>query len=160
MKRTPLKRSAPPKRTRLKQSKPAPLPQWVKDWWEWVRAQPCLICGLFSPSWIKFPTEAVGIQLSQTEVAHVGPRGLRQKYDPREVLPLCGVLHHRLGPYSAHRLGKRFWEFHELDREALLREYWERYEVARGFPKGLFSLTSSQIPDETNSERSTVEGIT
>lgn len=42
--RTPLKRSAPPKRTKLKRSAPVKQPQWVLDFWDWVRGRPCLIC--------------------------------------------------------------------------------------------------------------------
>ncbi len=127
LRRTPLKRSAPPRRTRLKRSAPALLPQWVRDWWKWVKAQRCAVCTRNG--------EALGCSYSQgspTEVAHVGQRGLRQKCDPREVLPLCGVLHHRLGPYSHHRLGKRFWSIHGLDRRALVKYYRERYELETG----------------------------
>lgn len=145
--RTPLKRSAPPKRKswlkrqnevkkvpKARKPRKPPVPKWVLNYWEWVGAQPCVVCRKERDSVIEcFGGEAKGnIQCSPTEVAHVGVRGLRQKCDPREVLPLCGVLHHRLGPYSHHRLGKRFWEFHGLDREALLRQYQERYESETG----------------------------
>ena len=138
---TPLKRSAPPKRTRLKRSKPPTLPQWVLDWWCWVSSQPCVICSrqAMDGAWADWMTaeEALTIfkqriQRSDTEVAHVGPRGLRQKCDPREVLPLCGVLHHRLGAYSAHRRGKEFWKFHGLIRKQVVRELQERYQRETG----------------------------
>jgi len=140
---TPLKRSAPPKRTRLKRSKPPTLPQWVLDFWEWVRAQPCVCCQTIADAIMHGnQKDSLGnyrpLQKSPTEVAHIGPRGLRQKCDPREVVPLCGVLHHRLGPYSAHRLGKEFWKFHELGRESALRGLWEKYERDTGIDLASF----------------------
>src|SRR5271155_3975278 len=65
---------------------------------EFIRAQPCLICqktaGLHPGS----------KQLTRTEAAHVGIRGLSQKSSDRETLPLCSW-HHREGPLSQHELG-------------------------------------------------------
>ena len=130
---TPLKRSAPPKRTRLKRSKPPTLPQWVLNWWEWVRAQRCVVCRAVWQSLGGAP-----FQGSRTEVAHVGTRGLSQKCDPREVVPLCGVYHHRLGPYSQHRLQKRFWKFHGLIRKQVVRELQERYQRETGIDLASF----------------------
>jgi len=126
--RVPLKRIyRGPRRTRLERSAPAPPPQWVRDWWEWVRAQPCAVCVATAKL-----TDGRVRQLSPTEKAHVGIRGLGQLCDPRDVLPLCGVLHHRLGPYSAHRLGKEFWSIHGLDRAQLVSFYRERYKLETG----------------------------
>jgi len=136
-----IKRARQLKRTRLKRSKPPALPQWVLDWWEWVRAQPCVICEQTRED----IRHALGddpadqwAQLTKTEVAHVGPRGLRQKCDPREVVPLCGVLHHRLGAYSAHRRGKEFWKFHGLIRKQVVRELQERYQRDTGIDLASF----------------------
>jgi hypothetical protein len=64
---------------------------------------------------------------SRTEAAHVGVRGLGQKSSDRSAIPLCAE-HHRLGRDSHHRLGKRFWEHHGLDRDALIAELNRRYE--------------------------------
>ncbi len=69
------------------------------------------------------------IQTSPTECAHVGRRGLSQKCPDCESLPLCAIEHHRVGPESHHKLGKRFWGFHGLDRVALIRELQALYEV-------------------------------
>ncbi len=57
-----------------------------------------------------------------TEAAHVGERGLRQKCSDREALPIC-AWHHRMSPDSHHVLGRRFWQFHGLDKEALIAAY-------------------------------------
>jgi len=61
-------------------------------------------------------------QTSPTECAHVGSRGLSQKCPDCESLPLCAIEHHRVGPESHHRLGKRFWAYHGLDRAGLIQE--------------------------------------
>lgn len=125
MRRTPLKRSAPPRRTWLRCTHPPPLPKWVVEWWDSIRSQVCVVC--------KNQMEAgyAVTQGSRTEVAHVGLRGIGRKCDPREVLPLC-AMHHRTGPYAHHRLGKHFWEFHGLDREALVVFYQEEYRKQGG----------------------------
>lgn len=93
----------------------------------WIRSLPCLICwremyraGLALVASTLSWDRPNGIQESPTECAHVGERGLWQKCSSYETVPLCGVAHHRLGPQSHHVLGKRFWEFHGIDREAVL----------------------------------------
>jgi len=151
--RTPLKRSTPPRRTPLKRTTLYPAPQWVKNFWEWVRAQPCVICGRLADGLLNLGIVPEYAQLSLTEVAHVGARGLGQKSDPREVLPLCGVLHHRLGPYSHHRLGKRFWEFHGLNKETIVREYQERYLMEHPEAAFFFGLIGHESASGIDSVR-------
>ena len=54
------------------------------------------------------------------EAAHFGPRGLGQKADDRQTLPLCHK-HHRTGTDSYHNLGPvRFAERHQLNVSGLL----------------------------------------
>ena len=62
------------------------------------------------------------------ECAHVGRRGISQKCSDYECLPLC-VSHHRTGRLSHHVLGKRFWTFHNLDRQALIAELNRLYDA-------------------------------
>ena len=54
-----------------------------------------------------------------SECAHVGERGLGQKCSDYITMPLC-VKHHERGyPESHHALGKRFWEYHLIDRDGV-----------------------------------------
>lgn len=112
MKRTPLpkrtsapnrKRSGPPRRGRVHD------PEYLA----WIREQPCVV------TFCKIP---------RSEAAHVGEiRGLGQKCSDHETIPLCVWHHGPEGPQSHHRLGKGFWPFWGLDRDALIAEYRERY---------------------------------
>jgi hypothetical protein len=77
------------------------------------------------------------LQNSPTECAHVGRRGLSQKCPDCESLPLCAIEHHRIGPESHHRLGKRFWGFHGLNRVKLITQLQALYEVESGKPARL-----------------------
>jgi hypothetical protein len=52
---------------------------------------------------------------------------MSQKCSDRETIPLCAK-HHREGPESHHKLGKKFWEYHGLDRDALIKQLNEEYE--------------------------------
>ncbi len=69
------------------------------------------------------------IQTSPTECAHVGTRGLSQKASDYESLPLCAIEHHRVGPESHHKLGKRFWGFHGLNRVELIHQLQELWKT-------------------------------
>ncbi len=82
----------------------------------WIGSLPCVVC-------LAWESE----QRTRTTVAHVGDRGLSQKCSDRETLPLC-VDHHQEGKYAQHKLGKRFWSHHDLDRDVLIRLFNERYE--------------------------------
>lgn len=70
-------------------------------------------------------------QLSITEAAHVGDRGLGQKCSDIEAVPLCGE-HHRTGKEAHHVLGKRFWEYHRLGRELMITVYHAAFEAETG----------------------------
>lgn len=99
-----------------------------------VRSFACVVCAngkLFSAA--DGESYARGIfQESPTEAAHVGKRGLGQKCDDIESLPLCGEEHHRLGPRSAHVLGRSFWSHHILDRDKLVAELQPRFVEETG----------------------------
>jgi hypothetical protein len=73
-------------------------------------------------------------QTSKTECAHVGHRGLSQKCPDCESLPLCRVEHHRIGPESHHKLGKRFWSFHGLDRAESIKQMQKLWAEESGRP--------------------------
>lgn len=81
----------------------------------WLRTQPCLACA------------SLGNQMTPTEAAHTGVRGLSQKGPDREAIPLCSY-HHRLGSVSHHRLGKRFWDHHGIDRERMISNLNEKFQ--------------------------------
>jgi hypothetical protein len=105
IRRTPLKRK--PRRYVV--------PPEALAYWEWIRRQPCVVCGCKH----RF--------ICPVEVAHVGQRGLSQKCDPFEVIPLCQAHHGRGFPESHHTLGKAFWKFHNLDRMELIRSFRGRF---------------------------------
>ena len=90
----------------------------------WIRTQQCLAC--------------YANQLTQTcptECAHVGQRGLGQKCSDRETIPLCSVVHHRLGKTSHHVLGKNFFKYHfgqQGEAQTWINYYNNRYEAMKG----------------------------
>ena len=83
----------------------------------WLHDLPCLVCR----------PDGVGMQLSRTEAAHVGDRGLSQKCPDREAIPLCRI-HHRISPDSVHALQKKFWAKWSIDRDEIIRKLNARYE--------------------------------
>lgn len=95
-----------------------------------IASQECCICAIRRSRLTK-AIRAKGLsQLSRTEVAHVGMRGLSQKCDDRCTIPLCG-LHHRVGREAHHKLGKLFFEHHGTDKDALVKFYNEKYEKGK-----------------------------
>lgn len=90
------------------------VPAEILAYWDWIRTQPCAVCGV---RW-------------RIEAAHVGLRGLGQKCDGWEILPLCQAHHAQGFPDSHHELGKGFWGFHGLERYAAIRKYWRLYGLA------------------------------
>jgi hypothetical protein len=96
-----------------------PKPSRHSDYLRFVRRQPCLICAA-----------TYGV-----ESAHTGGRGLGQKADDRFALPLC-LHHHRTGPESHHKLGKRFWSFHGLDRVELIGQMQALFQQDRDLKGG------------------------
>jgi hypothetical protein len=95
-----------------------PRPTRHSDYLRFIRRQPCVICGR---TW--------GI-----ESAHTGQRGLGQKADDMLALPLCRE-HHRTGNTAYHKLGKRFWSRHGLNRAELIAELQELYRAQGGILK-------------------------
>lgn len=63
----------------------------------------------------------------ETEAAHMGPHGISQKAGDDTAIPLCGIAHHREGRESAHKLGRRFSEYHQLDIQEFQRELRAEY---------------------------------
>lgn len=101
---------------------------------EWIRSLPCICCLCLTWSdWLKSKLDTFGLlfgpdrMLRRNEAAHVGRRGLSQKCSDRETVPLC-ALHHRTGILSHHVLGKGFWAYWKIDRDALVKALNERYE--------------------------------
>ncbi len=92
-----------------------------------VRGFACVVCaqGRFIMS------DYDGLQDSYTEAAHVGKRGLGQKCNDDETLPLC-AWHHRTGRQSAHVMGSKFWNHHMLDRDKLIAEMQRRFTQETG----------------------------
>lgn len=87
----------------------------------WIRRFGCVAC---LNSTIIAPKNPLWDDI---EAAHVGPiRGLGQKCSDYETIPLCEQ-HHRLGRDSQHRLQKKFFDHHGLDRAALISELNSRY---------------------------------
>jgi len=72
----------------------------------WIRQQRCTV-ALNSAVGDFFCSNAI-------EAAHTGERGLQQKASDHAAIPLCAG-HHRLRPDSHHRIGKKFFEHHEID---------------------------------------------
>jgi hypothetical protein len=126
------KRGKPIPRRRLK---PRRGPVVDLKYRRFIRSFCCIVCtrGVLVrryDAWSGTDLDSV-FQMSLTEFAHVGRRGLSQKCDDRDGLPLCAEEHHRTGRYSHHKLGRRFWVFHGLDRHTLIAEAQSLY-VADG----------------------------
>src|SRR5579863_5736732 len=121
LKRSPIKkRRSKPRRGRVID----------KAYKEWISNLPCLICYL--KSFIRWLNGEDGIrwdgeQRYRTEVAHIGIRGLSQKSNDRDTMPAC-AWHHQEGPESLHKLGKKFWNHHGLDREKVIADLNIKYD--------------------------------
>lgn len=80
---------------------------------EWLKRQPCVVCGR-----------------TPCDPAHVGLRGLGMRCPDREAISLCAGHHRRDGwPDSQHRLGRRFFEYHGLNRNEIIAELNRRYDA-------------------------------
>lgn len=111
-----------PKRKPIPKRRSKPRRGVVKDpkYLDWIRTLPCVVCIL---PW-KLEKSGVAysnVQKTPTEAAHVGDRGLGQKCSDREAIPLC-ERHHRTGPLAHHVLGKKFWAYHSLERDAIIAQ--------------------------------------
>lgn len=79
-----------------------------------VRTFPCL---LSDPDVVKYKS-LMHVCSGRVEAAHTGlGTGMGQKTGDENCLPLC-VSAHRTGKYSHHALGKSFWSFWGINREA------------------------------------------
>src|SRR5690242_18817694 len=90
--------------------KPAAKPERSRAYLRFIRTKPCLICNT----------------RKQVEAAHSGPHGVGLKASDLDAIPLCRV-HHQSGPDSYHALGRDFFSFHRLDREAIIRRLREEF---------------------------------
>ena len=99
-----------------------------KPYLAWLHTLPCLCCMTTVYKDFSVPivraidkrAEALsGLQLSRTEAAHIGARGLSQKCPDREAIPLCRE-HHTEDRFSAHRLQKKFWEHYGLVKQDVI----------------------------------------
>lgn len=124
-----LKRSPVPKR----RTKPRKGPARNEKYKAFIRSLPCCVCraigvrritGLVTASieeLSRYP-----MQQSPTEAAHTGVRGLGQKSNDHESIPLC-CEHHTQNRDSYHRLGKNFFLHHGIDRDALIATLNRKY---------------------------------
>lgn len=88
-------------------------PREDADYLKFLRTQPCAVWGC---------------QAHYTEAAHIGGRGLSQKADDRQAIPLCRR-HHQSGPNALHRLGpKRFQLLHRLNFRLIAEKLNQKYE--------------------------------
>lgn len=99
----------------------------------WIRLLPCIIClknWLFSESAEAIVEAAMMGQNEVSECAHIGSRGLGQKCSDRQSCALCPD-HHRTGAEARHVLGRNFWTFHKMDRDAVIRRLQELHKSAQ-----------------------------
>lgn len=106
-----------------------------KAYLEWIRNQLCCVCARDGERALEEAIAERGPrrhvrQLTSTEAANVGERGLSQKCSDREALPICKD-HHTERRDSAHKLQKQFWAHHGLNKEILIAEYNRKYEEER-----------------------------
>lgn len=103
--RSPLKRKA-------RKKQPGDDPKYLA----WIRTLPCEL-------WPTLSTTCSG----RVEAHHAGDHGFAQKAPDRSAIPLCGY-HHRLARNSVHVLGKAFWTYHGLDRDAIIKQLNTGYD--------------------------------
>lgn len=104
IKRSPLKR-----KPRKKQ--PGDDPKYLA----WIRTLPCELFPCLAD-----PCKGV------TEAHHASDHGFAQRAPDKTAIPLCSR-HHRESTIAVHIMGKRFWAFHNLDRDEIIKELNERY---------------------------------
>lgn len=97
-----------------------------RDWAfiSWIKRQACIVCEMHS---FKLFTQ----RFNPSQAHHAGHRGLSQRADDRTCIPLCWTHHDRNSPHSIHTLGRKFWEFYQLDRAQVIEEMQRRYELER-----------------------------
>ena len=96
-----------------------------KAYLEWIHTQPCAVSGMrLEQSISADPSPCAG----RTTAHHAGDHGASQKAPDRTAIPLCDA-HHQHGPHAIHGpLGKNFWKFHGIDKEALIQSLNRAYD--------------------------------
>jgi hypothetical protein len=90
------------------------------DYLAWIRALPCAVQDDEIPG---------GSPCGGPITAHhAGDHGSSQKAPDRTAIPLC-FEHHQNGKHAAHVLGKKFWRFHGIRRNWLIRRLNAAYEA-------------------------------
>lgn len=119
LKRTPMKRK--PRKERTVKVDGVRVSIEEPEYLAWLRTQKCHCCSISGYS----------RPLGGIEAAHVGKGSAGKKCPDREAIALCGW-HHRLSPYSEHRLtgngGKDFWDYWGADRDEVVAAYRARWE--------------------------------
>lgn len=87
----------------------------------WICSQQCVACEATRQ-----------ISFGRIYAHHAGPRAFARKADDRTAIPLCWKHHDRGSPVSVHSLGKQFWVHYGLDRDAIVKELNERYDLENG----------------------------
>jgi hypothetical protein len=80
-----------------------------KEYLAYIHTLPCAVSG----TGIRYACRG------RITAHHAGTRGLMQKADDRTAIPLC-EWHHQEGPDAIHKLGKKFWKHHGLDKDLLI----------------------------------------
>lgn len=98
-----------------------------EEYLNWVRTLPCACCvgmklllSCAAGDFVPYIEKPFARQTSPTEAAHTGDHPAYRRAPDRTAIPLCAIEHHREGPESHHKLGKRFFPYHNLDRDALV----------------------------------------
>lgn len=104
----------------------------------WIRTLPCICCV----GWTRFEAHVMDMrsaapfahvrQASRTEAAHVGDHAAYRLASDRTCIPLCAIEHHREGPDSHHKLSRKFWAAHGLDRNTVIAFLNQHYERLHG----------------------------
>lgn len=105
-------------------------PEQDPDYLEWIRALPCVVCSLSCWAWWLATIALVTSGFRVSQAAHVGRiRGMSQKCSDRETIPLCDAHHDHGRPESHHGLGKLFWEYHGINRDAIIKVLNAAYDA-------------------------------
>ena len=147
LKRSPIKRTALKRKPRKKRAGDDP------DFKAWLAQWPCFICLLLdctnagsgatvfnaivgSPEMRRLASRRLSRVSGETQVAHIGLRGIGQKCPDRQAMPLCAIHHlHQTaggGPDSHHTIGRAFWSRHGIDRDNVIAILNELYRKETG----------------------------
>jgi hypothetical protein len=100
-----------------------------KPYLAWLHTQSCAV---FEKRWEATGLLSISPCQGRMTAHHAGDHGASQKPPDRTAIPLCDH-HHQRGPHAIHGpLGKRFWEFHGVDRDAIIGELNRKFEEEHG----------------------------